>query len=168
LESQVEIRRIEASDACLFHRLASASTLRSLRDPFRRQELLDRGFIIAAFCGNRPIGCSCLETDVGRPYIGLNGQACSLPPSCVYLCSTFVLPERRGSGVGLRLYTERLRAAQSLERSTLAVEILGTGTPLTIDPISYVGYRFHRDAGFSVAGYSAEADHGPLLMWQML
>jgi GNAT superfamily N-acetyltransferase len=163
-DCKIEIRSIAPPDVCLFHELASSSTLCSLKDPSFLQELIERGHVIVAFCGDQLIGCSCLQVNICRDYISLDGAARSLPLPNVYLCSTFVQQEYRRSGVGLRLYAERLRVAKLLQRSTLAVEILGRGVPLTIDSIAHVGYRFHLEAGFHVAGYSSEIDHGPVLM----
>jgi GNAT superfamily N-acetyltransferase len=84
-------------------------------------------------------------------------------PNC-YLCSTFVRPESRGGGLGTSLYSRRLEFVNKLERSTVAIEIMGTGVPMQIESSAMVGFRFHVAAGFEIAGYSAEDDHGPLLI----
>ena len=161
---ELVIRQLGISDAGLFCELGSISSLGSLMDPARRRALLEEGLVIGAVWKDALIGCSCLQADVRREYFGLDGELHQLPLSSVYLCSTFVHPDHRGSGVGFRLYAERLRTADKLGRSNLAIEILGKGVPLTIDDVAHVGYRFHADAGFYVAGYSAEVDHGPMLM----
>src|SRR5689334_4928640 len=90
-----EIRLLSAIEMDAFHRFAADSTLRSLSDPQNCRDLLKRGLVIVAICEGNVIGCSCLQIDAHRNYIGLTGETCVLPLSSIYLCSTFVQPEHR-------------------------------------------------------------------------
>ena len=160
----VVVRDLTAADAVQFHELGASSSLHSLINPDRRAELLASGQIIGAFDGRELIGCACVQTDVGCQYIDIERLVRNVPIPNVYLCSAFVRSDRRGLGIGSRLYAARLNAVLSYRKPCVVVEILGTGLPLATSAGAVAGYLFHLAEGFRVVGYSPDEDHGPVLI----
>ena len=159
----LRIAWLVASQHSQLEELARESSLESLSDDERRRHLLDRGMVLGAYLHGQLVGCTCLEAKSRRGYMDASGNVVQLPTNNLYLCGTFVLEESRGRGVGLALYRARLGACSDYDPSVVGVEILGTGTPLSVDALAATGYRFHRSAGFQVVGHSLEDDHGPFL-----
>jgi GNAT superfamily N-acetyltransferase len=160
----IAVRVLETGDSAQFHELGSHSTLESLLNPGRRNELLTSGQIFGAFEGRELVGCACLQPDKRCRYLGSGPELYEVPVPNVYLCSAFVRSDCRGLGVGKRLYSERLRAAISYKKPCLVVEILGAGTPSTPHHGARAGYLFHLARGFRVVGFSPDHDHGPVLV----
>jgi len=144
--------------------LSEHSSLSSLRSREHRELLIRTGVVHGAFIDNMLVGCSCLVVDTPRAYHLPDGKTMVLPVPNFYLCGSFVLPSVRGCGIGTALYHRRLTMLPSRAGTTVAIEILGTGKPLEVDRDASIGLRFHLAAGFRIVGFSAEPDHGPMLI----
>ena len=83
------------------------------RERFRR--LLAIGCVgLVAWRGSRPVGYAWVATEM-RPEV--SQCPLELPMDAAYLWDLYVVPAERGSGVGLALARERLRAARALGRT---------------------------------------------------
>jgi len=159
-----QVRTLTGDDHAAFAALGARSTLSSLQSDDTRRSLLSRGLVFGAFVEGTLVGCSAMMFDTPRSYCLRDETVAILPVPNAYLCSTFVLPSARGCGVGTALYKRRLEVLREIERPIVGVEILGTGTPFAVDEHARPGLRFHLAAGFSIGGYSAEPDRGPMLI----
>jgi len=143
-------------------KLAAHSSLPTLSDLRRLERYLREEHVFGAVLEDSLVGCCCLEKDVRKEYVSPSGKAWfPLPNVC--FCGAFVLPRYRGRGVGLTLYRHRLEFSQANYRLPTIVELLGDGTPSSVDPDTAVGYEFYRRNGFSELGYSIDVDAGKIL-----
>ncbi|MFJ6128774.1 GNAT family N-acetyltransferase [Streptomyces griseoviridis] len=134
--------------------LDSLTALRSIRRTAPGQTCL------CAWYRGEVIGCTSWHQRRELDYTDLDGAPAHV--TSVYLCSSEVLPEFRGRGVGGLLYQRRLTECGGDNRP-VAVEILGRGTPLSVADDAWAGLVWHLTRGFLIVGHSNDEDAGPVL-----
>jgi GNAT superfamily N-acetyltransferase len=159
------VRILRTSDLCCFTRLAELSDLPTFQNGMGLGHLLRTAVVLGAFAGTELVGCACLDHDVVKQYISVNGRLTSFPVPNVYLCGAFVRPDHRREGIGTHLYARRLELARALTSGAVIVELLGTGDPGSVHSDSESALRIYERAGFHPLGHSIDPDAGVVLMW---
>ncbi|MDQ0940737.1 GNAT family N-acetyltransferase [Streptomyces sp. V1I1] len=134
--------------------LDSLAPVRTTRHPAPGQTYL------CALYRDRVIGCTSWYESRRLNYVNLDGTTAHC--TSVYLCSSEVLPEFRGMGIGSLLYERRL-AECGKGTPTLNVEILGRGTPMSVNDLARPGLVWHLAHDFVIVGHSCDEDAGPVL-----
>lgn len=162
VEHAVRIERLDRSRITRFLEFADRCTLGSLASVREARRVADGQMFLCAVYLDQVIGCTSWYAWYRRSYIDLGGRTAQ--STCVYLCSSEVLPEFRGLGVGGKLYSRRLAECRRLAPIVM-VEILGRGTPFSVDDRARPGLGWHLARGFHIIGHSREDDAGPVLTW---
>ena len=81
-----------------------------------------------------------------------------------YFGTMLVDPSHRGLGIGKHLYGLRLERVLESFDGPIYVELLGDGTPDSVDASALVGLRFYLSHGFAHLGYSVDEDAGKVLL----
>ncbi|WP_307133351.1 GNAT family N-acetyltransferase [Streptomyces aurantiacus] len=138
--------------------LDSLLPLRATRRPAAGQTYL------CALYRDQVIGCTSWYEGHRHDYVGLDGTTAR--STGVYLCSSEVLPEFRGRGIGGMLYERRLAecGGGGGGAPAVSIEILGRGVPLSVDDEARPGLVWHLAHDFVVVGHSREDDAGPVLL----
>ncbi|MER6128050.1 hypothetical protein ABT173_36850 [Streptomyces sp. NPDC001795] len=162
-KSDIKIERLSDAEAPRFLEFADRATLRSLASVRVTGRVAVGQTYLCAVYLDRVIGCTSWYESCRRSYVDLDGV--TVQPTSVYLCSSEVLPEYRGMGVGGMLYEQRLAdcSREDAPAPALMVEILGRGTPMSVDDGARPGLVWHLAHGFEIVGYSQEEDAGPVL-----
>ncbi|WP_432191218.1 N-acetyltransferase family protein [Streptomyces sp. bgisy027] len=159
-KTDVRIERLDHRRMAAFISFADRATLdslahiRAIRRPAFGQTYL------CALYRDQVIGCTSWHERHRHEYVSLEGR--KTHTTSVYLCSSEILPEFRGKGIGGMLYAHRL-AACGRDAAAVSVEILGQGTPLSVDADARPGLVWHLAHGFVIIGHSCAADAGPVL-----
>ncbi|BCL30500.1 GNAT family N-acetyltransferase [Streptomyces aurantiacus] len=141
--------------------LDSLLPLRTTRRPAAGQTYL------CALYRDQVIGCTSWYEGHRHDYVGPDGTTAR--STGVYLCSSEVLPEFRGRGIGGMLYERRLAecggdGGGGGGAPAVSIEILGRGIPLSVDDEARPGLVWHLAHDFVVVGHSREDDAGPVLL----
>lgn len=147
--------------------LAAHSHLPTLTNAECLRRYLEREVVFGGYLGERLVGCCCIERDVRKKYLTAAGEGGEFPLPNLYFCGAFVLPQYRQYGIGGKLYQHRLDYALTRFRAPVIVELLGDGTPSSVDAGSMVGYRFYLRNGFKELGYSVDADAGKIVLLEL-
>jgi GNAT superfamily N-acetyltransferase len=146
--------------------LAAQSNLPTFSDPRCLKRYLAEEVVFGGFLRHRLVGCCCIEKNLRKKYLSSSGME-EFPLPNLYFCGAFVLPQYRKYGIGGKLYQHRLDYARAHFRATIIVELLGDGSPSSVDLGSMVGYRFYLKNGFKELGYSVDADAGKIVFLEM-
>ncbi|MEV7975046.1 GNAT family N-acetyltransferase [Streptomyces sp. NPDC086519] len=159
-KSEVLIERLEHPWPTAFLGFADRTTLKSLASVRTAHRLAPGQAVLYALHRGRVIGCTSWYQEYRHTYVALDGTA--VHAMGVYLCSSEVLPGFRGMGIGSMLYGHRLIECGG-DAPGVSVEILGQGSPLSVDSEARPGLVWHLARGFTIVGHSCEADAGPVL-----
>ncbi|MFD4507891.1 GNAT family N-acetyltransferase [Streptomyces sp. NPDC058457] len=159
-KSEVLIERLEHPWPAAFLGFADRTTLNSLASARTAHRLAPGQSVLYARHRGQVIGCTSWYQQYRHTYVALDGTA--VRAMGVYLCSSEVLPRFRGMGIGGMLYEHRLAECGG-DTPGVSVEILGQGSPLSVDDEARPGLIWHLARGFTIVGYSCEADAGPVL-----
>ncbi|MFS8197288.1 GNAT family N-acetyltransferase [Streptomyces sp. CWNU-52B] len=164
--TEVRVARLDRATLPAFLAFVDRTTLDSLV-PLRvtRRPAPGQSYLCALYRG-RVIGCTSWYGRRRHYYVDLDGATAH--STGVYLCSSEVLPDFRGSGIGGLLYERRLAecggATSAAGVAAVSVEILGRGTPLSVDDEARPGLLWHLAHDFVIVGHSREEDAGPALL----
>ncbi|WP_189261317.1 GNAT family N-acetyltransferase [Streptomyces fuscichromogenes] len=159
-KSEVRIERLEHPWPTAFLGFADRATLDSLASVRIAQHLAPGQTMLCALHRGQVIGCTSWYQEYRHTYVALDGTTARAIG--VYLCSSEVLPRFRGMGIGSMLYEHRLTECGG-DTPGVSVEILGQGSPLSVDEEARPGLVWHLVRGFAIVGYSCAADAGPVL-----
>jgi len=162
----VRVERLDHARLPAFLAFADRTTLDSLV-PLRATRCPASGQThLCALYRDRVIGCTSWYERRRHDYVDLDGATAH--STGVYLCSSEVLPEFRGMGIGGMLYERRLAECggdtPAVDVGAVSVEILGRGTPMSVDDEARPGLVWHLAHDFVIVGHSRDEDAGPALV----
>ncbi|MYQ64554.1 MULTISPECIES: GNAT family N-acetyltransferase [unclassified Streptomyces] len=156
----MHIARLDDPRSSAFLAFARRATLDSLTALRSHRHTAPGQSCLCAWYRGEVIGCTSWLPRRRLRYANLEGAQSHL--TAVHLCSSEVLPEFRGLGVGSLLYERRLVECGGADQP-VSVEILGRGRPLSVAAGALPGLVWHLARGFLIVGHSVDEDAGPVL-----
>ncbi|WP_416979418.1 GNAT family N-acetyltransferase [Streptomyces sp. T028] len=159
-KAEVRIERLDDPRSTAFRSFVDRATLDSLGPIQESRRPAGGQTYLCALYRDQVIGCTSWHRRRRHDYVDLDGTPAH--SMSVYLCSSEVLPGFRGMGIGGMLYARRLVLCGG-DTSAVSIEILGQGTPMSVDDEALPGLVWHLARGFVIVGHSCEEDAGPVL-----